>query len=125
MKLLHTLLFLTVLPALAADPPLTGSWKLDLSVNGSTYPMFCTIKQDGDKLTGACKGRENENPLTGEVQGQKITFQHQTPYNGDMLTIHYSGNLSSATEIKGTVDIQPLAIPGDFAGKKDAPTGGR
>ena len=122
MKPFCALLFLAVLPVLA-DAPLTGSWKLSLSVNGNTSTMLCTFKQDGEKLAGTCKGRDSENPLTGEVLGQKITFKHQVPYNGDILTVNYSASLSSATEMKGTVDVQPLAIPGDFTGQKDAPAG--
>ena len=115
---LYTLLLLAALPVLAADP-VTGSWKFALNVNGNTYPMACTLQQDGEKLTGKCASEAGENPLTGTIQGEKITFMHKTAYNGDMLTLTYTGTVTSATEMKGAIDVQPFAITGDFTGQKD------
>jgi len=120
MKLLCSLIILIALPVLAEDPSINGSWKLSLNVNGNTYPMSCTFKQEGDKLTGSCKGAEAANEVKGEVQGQKLKWQHQVPYNGEMLTLTYSGSLASAAELKGTVDVQPQGISGDFTGQREA-----
>jgi hypothetical protein len=126
MKHLFAMVLVAVSPVLAADPSLTGSWKISLNVSGNTYPMVCAFQQDGEKLSGTCKGGDNsDNTLTGQVQGQKISFKHQTPYNGDMITLSYSGTVSSATEIKGAVDVQPFGVQGDFAGQKDAPAEGK
>jgi hypothetical protein len=123
MKRLCLLLLLAVLPALADDPSLNGIWKLSLSVNGNTYDMVCTFQQDGPKLTGACKGENGENALTGQLQDQKITWEHQTPYNGETLTLKYSGALTSATEMKGTLNVQPYDVTGDFTGQKQPAPG--
>ncbi len=114
------LVLLASLPALAQTPSVSGTWKLALVVNGNTYPMSCTIQQDAGKLTGACKSESGENPLKGQVDGQKITFQHQTPYNGDLITLSYTGTIASASEIKGTIDVQPFNVSGEFTGQKDA-----
>ena len=121
MKRLCAVVFLLALPVWAAEPSVTGSWRLSLNVNGNTYGMLCTFQQDGEKLSGNCKSTESENPLSGQVQGQKITWQHQTPYNGDTLTLTYSGIIGSTNEIKGTIDVQPYAVTGDFTGKKEIP----
>lgn len=118
MKRLYALALLSALPVLAADPSLNGSWKFALNVNGNTYDMVCTFQQDGEKLAGSCKSTESENPVSGHVDGQKVTFQHQTPYNGDTLTLTYTGTINSATEIKGSLDVQPYAVTGDFTGQK-------
>jgi len=125
MKRLCTLVFVSALPILGADPSLTGSWKLSLNVNGNSYDMLCNFQQDGEKLSGSCKSSESENPLSGQIQGQKITWQHQTPYNGETLTLTYTGTINSATEIKGTLDVQPYAVTGDFTGQKEAPAEGK
>jgi hypothetical protein len=117
--------FLLALPLVAADPSLNGIWQLSLNVNGNTYAMQCTFQQDGEKLAGTCKSEEGENPLSGQIQGQKITWQHQTPYNGETLTLTYSGTVSSPTEIKGTLDVQPYAVTGDFTGQKEPPAEGK
>ena len=126
MKHFCAIVLAAVSPVLAADPSLTGNWKISLNVSGNTYPMVCTLQHDGEKLSGSCKGGDaSDNALTGQVQGQKITFKHQTPYNGDKITLSYTGTVSSATEIKGAVDVQPFGVQGDFTGQKDAPAEGR
>jgi len=125
MKRFFGFFLLMGLPVLGADPSMAGSWRLSLNVNGNTYAMLCTFQQDGEKLSGTCKSTEGENPLSGRVQGAKITWQHQTPYNGEILTLTYSGTISSATEIKGTLDVQPYAVAGDFTGQKEPPADGK
>jgi len=121
MKRLIVLALFAALSLLAADPSVNGNWNFALNVNGNTYAMSCTFQQDGAKLAGTCKSQAGENPLTGKLDGQKITFQHQTNYNGDMLTLTYNGSVDSATEMKGALDVQPYAVQGDFTGKKEAP----
>lgn len=123
MKQLYALVLLAALPLLAADPSLTGSWKISINVNGEDHAAACTFQQDGEKLAGTCKGETGEGALTGQVTGEKITWQHQIPYNGETLTLVYTGTFNSATEIKGAVNVQPYDITGDFSGKKDTPPG--
>jgi hypothetical protein len=125
MKCLYLPLFLAVVPVLAAAPALAGAWKLSLNVNGNTYPIVCSFQQDGEKLAGTCKSESGENPVKGEIQDQKISFQHQTPYNGNMIMLTYSGTITSASEIKGMVDVQPFNVSGDFTGQKDTPAEGK
>jgi hypothetical protein len=118
MKRFYALVLLAALPVLAADPSLVGSWKLSINVNGESHEASCTFKQDSGKLTGTCKGESGEGPLTGTVDGEKISWQHQLPYNGETLTLTYTGTISSATEIKGSVNVAPYDIAGDFTGQK-------
>jgi hypothetical protein len=94
-------------------------------VNGETHPATCTFKQDGDKLTGTCKGEYGETALTGQIQADKFSWKHDVPYNGETITLNYSGTLSSATEIKGAVNVQPYNIDGDFTGTKEPPAAGQ
>jgi hypothetical protein len=123
MKRFYALALLAALPVLAADTPLAGSWNISINVNGETHAATCTFKQDGEKLTGTCKGEYGETSLTGQVQDDKITWKHEVPYNGETLTLSYTGTLSSATEIKGGVNVQPYDITGDFTGQKAPPAG--
>jgi hypothetical protein len=120
MKQICSFLFLAALPMLAADRSLTGSWKITLTVNGDSHPAVCNVKQDGVKLTGTCKAEDGEGALSGEIQGEKFSWSHQLPYNGETLTLSYAGTFSSDSEIKGTVSVAPYDIGGDFAGTKDA-----
>ena len=86
MKRLSILVLLAALTAVAADKTLVGSWKIIINVAGESHEASCTFQQDGEKLTGTCKGESGEGPLTGTIQGEKITWAHQVPYNGDTLT---------------------------------------
>jgi hypothetical protein len=121
MKRIYAIVLLGALSALAADPSLVGSWKISLNVNGENHEATCTFQQDAAKLTGTCKGEFGETALTGQVDGDKIAWKHDVPYNGETLTLSYTGTLSSATEIKGAVNVQPYDITGDFTGQKEPP----
>ena len=119
MKRFYALMLLAALPILAADPSLAGSWKISINVNGESHEMTCSFKQDSGKLTGTCKGEYGESPLTGTVEADKFSWKHEVPYNGETLVLTYSGTISSTTEIKGGVNVQPYDIAGDFAGQKE------
>jgi hypothetical protein len=125
MKRLYALVLLGALSVLAADPSLAGTWKISLNVNGESHESTCTFQQDGGKLTGTCKGEFGENALTGTIESDKIAWKHEVPFNGETLVLNYSGTISSATEIKGGVNVQPYDIAGDFTGQKEPPAGAK
>jgi hypothetical protein len=120
MKLFFALIALAALPILAGDRNLTGTWKISIDVGGDTHEAVCTFKQDGEKLTGNCKGETGDSAITGQIQAEKITWQHTVPYEGDNLTLTYTGAFSTDTAIKGTVHVSPFEIDGDFTGQKAA-----
>ena len=82
MKRLSILVLLAALTVVAADKTLVGSWKITINVAGESHEVSCTFQQDAEKLTGTCKGESGDGPLTGTIQGEKITWAHQVPYNG-------------------------------------------
>jgi hypothetical protein len=113
--MLSTLTLLAVLHIVPAADPITGTWQISGEVVGNAFTEVCTIQQNDTKLTGSCAlngGKAGD--LTGEVKDGKITFSHGADYNGDALTITYSATLSSAKELKGTVNVQPYDVNGDF-----------
>jgi hypothetical protein len=115
--------FLFAACAMAADRSLTGNWKITVSVNGEDHVSTCTFQQDGEKVTGTCKGETGEGPATGQVQGDKITLSNQLPFNGDTLTLSFAGAFTSDTQMKGSVNIAPFDVSGDFVGTKVPPAG--
>ncbi len=112
------LLLLAAMPSLAADRTLTGTWNLALNVSGQDYNLACTFKQDGEKLTGTCTGESGEGAVTGQLASEKISWTHTIPFNGDTLTLSYSGAFTSDNAIKGTIHVAPFDIDGDFSGQK-------
>lgn len=114
------LLTLTLLSALQLAPAdtLTGRWQITGDVVGNPLDQVCTFQQAGTTLTGSCTSAGGPAvEVTGEVRDGAVTFQHGGEYDGQPLTVIYSGNLASPTEIRGTVDVQPFAVTGVFSAR--------
>ena len=76
-----------------------------------------TFKQDGDKLTGTYSSQVfGEQPVTGTVKGDAITFSFTGSVEGNSMTVTYTGTVEKDT-MKGKVTIGDLG-EGTFTGKK-------
>lgn len=112
--MLLTLALLATLHAAPAADTMPGRWQITGDVVGNAVKVICVIKQDGAALTGNCSDENTAPmPITGEAKDGKITFQYVMDYQGQPLTIIYSGTLS-ATEMKGTIDVRPVDAAGTF-----------
>lgn len=71
---------------LAAD--MSGKWTLHYDQDFSGHPATheCTLQQQGDKLSGTC----GEMKLTGQVKDNRITFEHTTGKNNEIV-VRYTG----------------------------------
>jgi hypothetical protein len=105
----------------AADDLATGIWKIDGDIQGNPVKEVCALTQADAKITGSCKGDSGTFDVTGDVTGTKMVFRHDAEYQGDKLTITYSGTVDDTGLLKGTVDVQPMDVAGDFTAKKDQP----
>ncbi|HET8654427.1 MAG TPA: hypothetical protein VFL93_02750 [Longimicrobiaceae bacterium] len=114
--MLLALALLTVLHAAPAADSVAGTWQIKGDVMGNPLNEVCTITQEGSSLKGSCTSAASDKSydLTGELKDGKITFRHGGDYQGEALTIVYTGTLDSPAEIKGTVDVQPYDVSGDF-----------
>lgn len=85
-----TLLALSSLAAFAAD--VTGKWTAEGRGGTQTY----TLKQDGDKLTGNIEGGRGGavDISNGKVDGDNVSFEVVREFNGNSITIKYSGTVS-------------------------------
>lgn len=85
--------------AFAADP--TGVWKAEYtSPDGNQRTSTFHLKAEGDKLTGKVVGATGEVPIKdGVVKGDDVSFSVVRNFNGNDVTIKYSGKVS-ADEIK-------------------------
>jgi hypothetical protein len=115
---LSLVLFALAIPALAADNSITGTWQVETDIMGNQGSMVCTLKQDGDKISGNCALGDTDQEVTGEVKNQTVTWKHGGDYNGQALTITYSGTFQSASSIAGDVNVQPFEASGTFTAKK-------
>ena len=113
------LLMLALVSALNTAPAadsIPGTWEITGDVVGNPVKATCVIKQAGTALTGNCSspGANVAFPLTGEAKDGKIRFQYEIDYQGQPLTIVYSGALESATLLKGTIEVKPMGATGTF-----------
>jgi hypothetical protein len=101
------------------DPPATdslaGRWQIKGDVMGNPVNETCTFTQADSVLTGSCAGEDGEAALlAGAIKGGKVTFWHGGDWEGQALTIVYSGAMASKTELKGTIEVRPMNAAGTF-----------
>jgi hypothetical protein len=97
--LLCALLALSSLAALAAD--VTGKWTSEAMGRGGKGggTQTFTLKQDGSALTGTVQGgRGPAGEITnGKVDGDNVSFEVTREFNGNSMTIKYSGTVSGGS----------------------------
>jgi hypothetical protein len=87
------------------DP--TGTWKWSVTGNnGQTRETTLKLKLDGDKLTGAIVGRNNETKIDdAKYKDGEVSFSVTRERNGQKFTTKYKGKVSKDT-IKGKIDTE-------------------
>ena len=70
--------------------------------------------QTDNKLTGTCKSQDKDVEIKGSIDGNKLTWQFESDYNGTPLTVKYTATLDDAGKITGSVDVDPFGVSGDF-----------
>jgi hypothetical protein len=95
-------------PARADDKAnATGTWKWSVEFNGQKREMTLKLKQEGDKLTGAMIGRNNNETAIddGTIKNGEVSFTVTRERNGQKFTQKYSGKVVGDT-IKGKVEFE-------------------
>jgi hypothetical protein len=89
--------------ATAADP--TGTWKWSVTFNDQTREQTLKLKLEGDKLTGALVGRNNNETAIGDAtfKDDTIAFTVTRERDGNKFVSKYSGKLDGDA-IKGKIE---------------------
>jgi hypothetical protein len=98
----------------AQAAPVAGKWEVNANVSGTASYMECTFTQKDAELSGTCEGEQGPRTITGKVDGKSVTWQFNTQWEGQTLTVYYKGTLQSPEKITGSVDVQPLSVGGEF-----------
>ena len=85
-----------------AQKTVAGEWDAAFNTPGGTQSLKLILKVDGEKLTGTAKRSRGDVPITGTIRGEDITFGYTIDYNGNALTITFSGKVKGDT-MSGTV----------------------
>lgn len=80
-----------------ADPPpvqVAGCWALDIQYVKGRSNHRLVFEQRNHELTGSHRTRFHENPLSGCVQGNEITFSSLHRFEGTHLAYRFSGTVN-------------------------------
>jgi hypothetical protein len=106
-------------PAASQDKPadVSGTWALTVETGQGTGTPSVSLKQDGDKLTGTYSSQVfGEQPVTGSIKGNAITFSFSGSFEGTTFTVTYTGTVEKDT-MKGKVTLGDAA-EGTFTGTR-------
>ena len=91
---------------------LTGLWTIHNSVGGSKFDQQCKLLVADKKITGTCNSQGMDIPVTGAVDGNKVTWQSGSD-NSSIIFI-YTATLDDSGKVFGTVEVKPYGVTGDF-----------
>ena len=104
------LVFVTLSGVRAAD--VSGRWTatFNTEIGEQIYTYDFVVK--GTVITGTAKGNmTGESKISdGKVEGDKISFVENVDFQGMPLRIAYTGQMTSADEIKMTRNVADLAM---------------
>ena len=102
--------------ALAAN--VDGTWTATFDTQICEQHYTYSFKADGEKLTGTAKNDWGERPIEdGTLKGDDITFTENVEFQGQKITIKYTGKLSG-DEIKFTRQVGTFATEEIVAKRK-------
>jgi hypothetical protein len=91
----------------AAD--ISGQWTATFNTQVGEQHYVYTFKVDGEKLTGTAKSDNGTSEIqNGTVKGDDVSFVENLDYQGQKLTITYTGKVSG-DEIHFTRDVAGFA----------------
>jgi hypothetical protein len=109
---------LVLAPAAASAADLSGAWTINGNFSDAIkYSLTCTLKQDGAKLAGPCKGPQGEDiQSSGSVNGSSVDLAYDTTYQGSPIHLDYKGDVQADGSLKGAIDAG--AAQGTFTATK-------
>lgn len=96
----------------AADASGTWTWSMPGRDGGEARKTTLKLKVDGEKLTGTISspgrqgGQARETEISdGKIKGDELSFAVVREFNGNKMTIKYSGKVSGDA-IKGKIETE-------------------
>jgi len=102
----------------SAQKTVAGEWDAEFNTPGGPQPLKLILKVDGEKLSGTAKRSRGDVALTGTVKGDDITFAYTIEYNGNAVTLTFTGKVKGDT-MGGTVSFNDSASD-DWSAKRAA-----
>ena len=106
---------LTAVPSFA-QTNVAGDWNFTMVSPQGTSTVKATLKQDGEKVSGALKNERGELPLDGTLTGDELKVSFTVQFQGQSLPITLTGKVDGPA-IAGKADYGGFA-EGDFTAKR-------
>lgn len=114
--LLLVLLLSPLAHAQTAPASLNGEWFVQESAGGSDSAKACEFTQKGSDLSGTCTAKATGSvPITGKVDGDKITWTMKFQTMVGPVTATYYGALKAENKITGIVNAQEFKMESEFS----------
>ena len=81
----------------AAQKSVEGDWDAVFNTPGGARPFKLVLKVDGEKLSGTAKRSSGDVPVEGTIKGSDISFSYTITYNGNAVTLTFTGKVSGDT----------------------------
>lgn len=102
-------------PAGASD--LTGTWRFSVDLENGEHgdPVF-VLKQVNDQLTGVYQGPFGKQKVTGNIKGDRVTFEVTASGSGRTLKLSYTARVEGPDKMSGemTRNISGDSTPGKW-----------
>jgi hypothetical protein len=111
---------LALVPAspLSAQVNMTGTWALEVDVQGQVSTPSITFQQNGNALTAHyVSATLGEADGTGTVEGNRVAVTFEMDLQGQTATVSYIGTVDADGVWAGDFDLSGLA-GGSFSGRK-------
>jgi hypothetical protein len=102
----------------SAQKSIAGEWDAEFNTPGGPQPLGLIFKVDGEKLTGTAKRSRGDVPITGTIKGEDITFSYTIDYNGNPVTLTFTGKVKGDA-MSGTVSFNDSASD-EWSAKRSA-----
>lgn len=99
-----------------APADVAGTWNVEGDVVGNAVKFTCTLKQEGEKITGSGVIQEKEQPIVGTVTEKTVKFEFDVDYQGSTYHNVYTGTLKDEKSIEGKIEV--AGVEGVFTMKK-------
>ena len=87
------LILLGTATASAQKNSIAGEWDASYNTPGGPRSFKLVFSVDGEKITGTAKRSNGDVPLTGTVKGDDISFYYTISYNGNDVTLSFTGKI--------------------------------
>lgn len=106
--------------SLLAEPNISGVWTVTSDIYNNKSVSKVRLKTEGEKVSGTLLvSGGQEVPVSGECHGTEITWGYRKDWEGNPLSLHYSGKISDDGKIIGSVEVKPMGVTGEFEAVKE------